>query len=91
MGAAFFATGFFTAKYLYPLSKNRLIACDISDTAINMARSKYPYIRFDLAALYGHREEDIMDGVTLIDPLDVLDCSIEHHRAGALVLNTWTL
>jgi uncharacterized repeat protein (TIGR04044 family) len=47
--------------------------------------------RFALAALYGHREEDIMDGVTLIDPLDVLDCSIEHHRAGALVLNTWTL
>jgi SAM-dependent methyltransferase len=45
------STGFFTAKYLYPLSKNRLIACDISDTAINMARSKYPYIRFDLAAL----------------------------------------
>jgi len=47
--------------------------------------------RFALAALYGHREEDIMDGVTLIDPLDVLDCAIEHQRAGALVLNTWTL
>ena len=47
--------------------------------------------RFALAALYGHREEDIMDGVVLIDPLDVLDCAIEHQRAGALVLNTWTL
>ena len=27
------STGFFTAKYLYPLSKKRLVACDISDAA----------------------------------------------------------
>ncbi|NOY86435.1 MAG: MSMEG_0572 family nitrogen starvation response protein [Deltaproteobacteria bacterium] len=47
--------------------------------------------RFALAALYGHREEDVMDGVTLIDPLDVLDCTIEHQRAGALMLATWTV
>ncbi len=47
--------------------------------------------RFALAALYGHREEDVMDGVALIDPLDVLDAVIDHQRSGSLILATWTV
>jgi uncharacterized repeat protein (TIGR04044 family) len=47
--------------------------------------------RFAMSALYGHREQDMIEGVKVIHPLDILDCVIEHHRAGALVLNTWTV
>ena len=47
--------------------------------------------RFAMSALYGHREQDMIPGVKVIHPLDILDCVIEHHRAGALVLNTWTV
>ena len=47
--------------------------------------------RFAMAALYGMREADLLPGVQAIHPLDVLDCLITHHRAGALVINTWTV
>ncbi len=47
--------------------------------------------RFAMAALYGHREEDMIEGVRCFSPLDVLDCLIEHQRAGALIIATWTL
>jgi len=47
--------------------------------------------RFALAALYGHREEDIIEGVRPINPLDVADILIEHWRAGALIISTWTV
>lgn len=47
--------------------------------------------RFSAAMLYGMREIDMMEGVTPINPLDVLDAAITAHRAGALQLNTWTL
>lgn len=47
--------------------------------------------RFAMAALYGMRETDVMEGARPFNPLDVLDITIEHWRAGALVLNTWTV
>ena len=47
--------------------------------------------RFAMAALYGMREADMMEEVQPFHPLDVLDCLIEHWRAGALVMNTWTV
>ena len=47
--------------------------------------------RFAMAALYGMRETDLIPGVQPIHPLDVLDCLIAHHRAGALIINTWTV
>lgn len=47
--------------------------------------------RFAMAALYGMRETDLMEGVHPFSPLDVLDITIENWRAGALILSTWTL
>ena len=47
--------------------------------------------RFAMTALYGIREADLIPGVKPIHPLDVLDCVIDHHRSGALVINTWTV
>lgn len=47
--------------------------------------------RFAMAALYGMREADMMEEVQPFHPLDVLDCVIENWRAGALVINTWTV
>ncbi len=47
--------------------------------------------RFALSALYGFRETDLLPGVQAIHPLDVLDCLLEHQRAGALVIATWTV
>jgi len=45
------STGFFTAKYLYPLFTKDLFACDISSVAIKKAKLKYPYINFRIASL----------------------------------------
>jgi len=47
--------------------------------------------RFAMTALYGMREADLIPGVKPIHPLDVLDCLIDHQRAGALIINTWTV
>lgn len=47
--------------------------------------------RFSAAMLYGMRESDMMEGVKPINPLDVLDANITAHRAGALVMATWTV
>jgi len=47
--------------------------------------------RFAMGALYGKREDDLMEGVKAFNPLDVLDSLIDHWRSGALILNTWTL
>ncbi|HEX2987720.1 MAG TPA: MSMEG_0572/Sll0783 family nitrogen starvation response protein [Chloroflexota bacterium] len=47
--------------------------------------------RFAMAALYGMRETDLMEGVRAFSPLDVLDITIENWRAGALILSTWTV
>ncbi len=47
--------------------------------------------RFALSALYGFREADVIEGVQVVHPHDVLDCILEHHRAGAVILDTWTV
>lgn len=47
--------------------------------------------RFAMAALYGMREADLIDGVKPMHPLDVLDATLTARREGALVLQTWTL
>jgi uncharacterized repeat protein (TIGR04044 family) len=47
--------------------------------------------RFALQALYGHGEPSLIDGITPINPLDVLDLVLLHRKDGALILDTWTL
>jgi len=47
--------------------------------------------RFALQALYGHGEPSLIEGITPISPLDVLDCVLTHRKAGAFILDTWTL
>ena len=47
--------------------------------------------RFAMGALYGFREEDLIDGVKAFNPLDVLDSALTAWRAGAFQLNTWTV
>src|SRR5258707_287049 len=47
--------------------------------------------RFAMGALYGFREEDLIDGVQAFSPLDVLDSALTAWRAGAFQLNTWTV
>jgi len=47
--------------------------------------------RFSAAALYGMREVDMLEGVKPINPLDVLDFTIQAYKEKALVLSTWTV
>jgi uncharacterized repeat protein (TIGR04044 family) len=47
--------------------------------------------RFALQALYGHGEPSLIEGITAISPLDVLDCILLHRKDGAFILDTWTL
>ncbi|HEY6378545.1 MAG TPA: MSMEG_0572/Sll0783 family nitrogen starvation response protein [Candidatus Dormibacteraeota bacterium] len=47
--------------------------------------------RFAMGALYGYREDDLIEGVKPFNPLDVLDSALTAWRAGAFQLNTWTL
>jgi len=47
--------------------------------------------RFAMGALYGFREDDLIEGVTAFSPLDVLDSALTAWRAGAFQLNTWTV
>lgn len=47
--------------------------------------------RFALQALYGHGEPSLIEGITPISPLDVLDLVLLHRKAGAFILDTWTL
>ncbi len=47
--------------------------------------------RFALQALYGHGEGALIDGIRPINPLDVLDIVLLHRKAGAFILDTWTL
>jgi len=53
--------------------------------------SKIYACRFAMGMLYGHREEDMIEGIKPFNPLDVLDSAIGAWRDGALVINTWTL
>ncbi|MGH7908667.1 MAG: MSMEG_0572/Sll0783 family nitrogen starvation response protein, partial [Thermodesulfobacteriota bacterium] len=47
--------------------------------------------RFSAACLIGVREEDMLEGVKPIHPTDILDITIEHARAGAMIFSTWTV
>ena len=47
--------------------------------------------RFAMAALYGMRQSDLIEGVKAIHQLDVLDAIIDHQRSGSLVIATWTV
>jgi uncharacterized repeat protein (TIGR04044 family) len=47
--------------------------------------------RFALQALYGHGEPSLIEGITPISPLDVLDLILLHRKAGSFILDTWTL
>ena len=47
--------------------------------------------RFALQALYGHGEPSLIEGITPISPLDVLDLNLLHRKANAFTLHTWTL
>jgi uncharacterized repeat protein (TIGR04044 family) len=47
--------------------------------------------RFAMGALYGFREDDLIEGVTPFNPLDVLDAALTAWRQGAFQLNTWTV
>jgi uncharacterized repeat protein (TIGR04044 family) len=47
--------------------------------------------RFAMAALYGMRETDLLEGVQPVHALDILDITLTARREGALVMQTWTL
>lgn len=47
--------------------------------------------RFAMAALYGMRETDLMEGIKPYHPLDVLDCLLDNWKSGALIISTWTV
>jgi uncharacterized repeat protein (TIGR04044 family) len=47
--------------------------------------------RFSTQALYGQTEKAFMPGIIPINPLDVLDCILMHKKAGATIIDTWTL
>lgn len=47
--------------------------------------------RFAMAALYGMREIDLMEGIKPFHPLDVLDILLDHWKTGALIVSTWTV
>lgn len=47
--------------------------------------------RFAMGALYGFREDDLIEGVTPFNPLDVLDAALQAWRDKAFQLNTWTV
>ena len=47
--------------------------------------------RFSTQALYGQTEKAFIPGITPINPLDVLDIILMHKKAGAVIIDTWTL
>lgn len=47
--------------------------------------------RFAMGALYGYREDDLIEGIKPFHPLDVLDSALTAWRAGAFQINTWTV
>src|ERR671932_782789 len=47
--------------------------------------------RFAKGALYGFREDDLIEGVQPFHPRDVLDSALTAWRAGAFQINTWTV
>ena len=47
--------------------------------------------RFAMGALYGMREDDLIEGVKAFNPLDVLDSALTAWRQKSFQLNTWTV
>ena len=47
--------------------------------------------RLAMGALYGFREDDLIDGIKAFNPLDVLDSALTAWKEGAFQLNTWTV
>jgi uncharacterized repeat protein (TIGR04044 family) len=47
--------------------------------------------RFSTQALYGQTEKAFIPGIVPINPLDVLDCILLHKKAGATIIDTWTV
>jgi uncharacterized repeat protein (TIGR04044 family) len=47
--------------------------------------------RFALQALLGHGEPSLIPGIRAIAPQDVLDLILLHRKAGAFILDTWTV
>lgn len=47
--------------------------------------------RFAMGALYGFREDDLIEGVKAFNPLDVLDSALYAYKNKAFQLNTWTV
>lgn len=45
--------------------------------------------RFALQAFYGHGEASLIEGITPINPLDVLDLKLLHVRDNSLIIDTW--
>ncbi len=44
--------------------------------------------RFSTQALYGHGEAAFIEGIRMINPLDVLDCILLHKRDNAVIIDT---
>ena len=47
--------------------------------------------RFSTQALYGQTEKAFMEGITPINPLDVLDIILSHHADNAVIINSRTV
>ncbi|HSC35807.1 MAG TPA: MSMEG_0572/Sll0783 family nitrogen starvation response protein [Thermodesulfobacteriota bacterium] len=73
--------GYGAGIQLYPNLVNRMLSEGIKVLAC----------RFSAAALLGQNESSFIEGVVPIHPTDILDIVIEHHRAGAMIFNTWTV
>jgi hypothetical protein len=64
---------------------------DVDDRDSPPRGAKVYACRFAMGALYGFREEGLIDGVQAFNPLDVLDSALTAWRAGAFQLNTWAV
>src|SRR6201993_1508815 len=47
--------------------------------------------RFSPQALYGQTEKAFIPGIRPINPLDVLDIILMHKKAGAVIIDSWTV
>lgn len=47
--------------------------------------------RFSTQALYGQTEKAFIKGIVPINPLDVLDIILLHKKAGAVIIDSWTV
>jgi SAM-dependent methyltransferase len=79
------STGYFTTQYLYPIFKDRLIACDISPQAIAIARARFPQVDFRVDALPNLKISDPrVELITLIELLYYLDQKEQIESIGSM-------